>query len=72
MPFHETATDFQQLARIVSPRQLMDLTGLSAATLWRLRKRGELPNPIQLSPGRVGWRSDEITTWINSRSGAKV
>ena len=28
-------------------------TGLSTTTIWRLRRRGEFPNPVQLSPGCV-------------------
>ena len=71
MEHPEHAIDFRLLAHIVSPRQLMEFTGLSAATIWRMRKRGDLPNPIQLSPGRVGWRSEQIHTWLNARAGTK-
>jgi nucleoside-diphosphate-sugar epimerase len=39
-----------------SPR----LTGLSEPTLWRLRRRGDLPEPVRLSPGRCAWPEDTI------------
>lgn len=53
--------------RFVSLRQLKAITGLSATTLWRLRQRGELPEPMRLSPGRVAWPEDVIKTWLESR-----
>ena len=42
-------------------------TGLSTTTIWRLRRRGEFPNPIQLSPGCVAWREADLEAWIASR-----
>jgi prophage regulatory protein len=59
-----------QTERIISPQELSKLTGLSQATIWRLRFRGEFPNPIRLSPGRVGYRSVDIEAWIEGRSAA--
>ena len=52
---------------IISRAKLAELTGLSDATIWRMRNRGELPEPIQLSPGRVGWRASVIDDWLSSR-----
>jgi prophage regulatory protein len=59
------------ISRYISPRQLQAATGLSEATLWRLRQRGELPAPVRLSPGRVGWPEPVITAWLASRTEAK-
>jgi prophage regulatory protein len=56
------------LTRYVSPRQLQDLTGLSEPTLWRLRQRGELPEPVKLSPGRVAWPEPIIIAWLSARA----
>ncbi|WP_293680970.1 AlpA family transcriptional regulator [uncultured Phenylobacterium sp.] len=49
-------------------------TGLSRTTAWRLQKRGEFPAPYAISPGRVGYREDEVEAWRVSRdhSGARV
>ena len=52
---------------IVSPKQFSEESTLSITTLWRLRKRGELPEPLQLSPGRVGWRRSVIDAWLERR-----
>ncbi len=56
------------LSRILSPRELGELTGLAPATIWRMRRRGELPEPIRLSPHRVGWREDTIADWLAKRT----
>ena len=56
------------LPRYLSPRQLQELTGLSEPTLWRMRRRGELPEPVRLSPGRVAWPENVIGDWLQSRA----
>lgn len=56
-----------ELTRYISPRELQKLTGLSSATLWRLRRRGNLPSPVRLSPGRVAWSEDVVRAWLASR-----
>ena len=55
------------LPRYVSPRELSRATTLSPATLWRERQRGRLPEPVRLSPGRVGWPEDVIREWLATR-----
>lgn len=62
--FLERADDGIQ---IVSPQQLRERTGLSLPTIWRMRRRGDLPPPIRLSPGRIGWRADVIAAWLAAR-----
>jgi prophage regulatory protein len=54
--------------RILRPRNLSARLGLSLATLWRLRRRGDLPEPIRLSPGCVGWRASDIEAWLTARA----
>ena len=48
-------------------------TSLSRTTAWRLQKRDEFPAPYAISPGRVGYREDEVEAWRVSRdhSGAR-
>ena len=55
------------LPRYISPRELSRASTLSPATLWRERQRGHLPEPVRLSPGRVGWPEDVILAWLASR-----
>jgi predicted DNA-binding transcriptional regulator AlpA len=65
MRTRQTATS---LIRYISPRQLQEATGLSEATLHRLRRSGNLPGPVRLSPGRVAWPETVITQWLEQRA----
>ena len=53
--------------RILRPRVLANRLGISIKTLWRLRRRGDFPAPIQLSPGCIGWRTSDIDAWLSAR-----
>lgn len=66
----QTLAPSSTLTRYVSPRQLQESTGLSEATLWRLRQRGDLPEPVRLSPGRVAWPEPVIAAWLARRAEA--
>ena len=54
--------------RILSPREIVILLGISEVTIWRMRKRGEFPEPLRVSPRRVGWRESDIRAWLTSRA----
>jgi len=34
--------------------------GVSVSTTYRMQQRGELPQPRQISAGRIGWPSEEF------------
>lgn len=53
--------------RFLAWRQVRDLTGLGRTTAWRLRRHGDFPEPVTLSPGRVAWRERDIAAWNASR-----
>ena len=53
--------------KILRQREVVQLTGLSKVTLWRLEQKGEFPQKIALSPNRVGWLESEVLNWVNSR-----
>ena len=52
---------------IYREKDVLALVRISKATLWRWRKAGEFPHPIQLGPNTVAWRRIEIDEWISSR-----
>lgn len=56
------------LDRIIRPRALADRLGVSATTLWRMRQRGDLPEPISISTGAKGWREGDIASWLAARA----
>lgn len=43
------------------------MTGLSKSTIWRLEHDGLFPQRCRLGPNSVGWRSEDIVDWIESR-----
>lgn len=48
-------------------RDVEKQTSLSRVTLWRMSKRGEFPQRVQLSPGRVGYNAAEVDSWLAAR-----
>lgn len=52
-------------------KAVVALTSLSATTLWRLTRRGQFPQPIQLSTGAVGYLDSEITAWLAERAASR-
>lgn len=52
---------------LIRPRALARELGISPATLWRSRRRGEIPAPIRMSSGVVAWRVRDIAAWIETR-----
>lgn len=53
--------------RILRPSELSARLCLSRATLWRMRRRKELPEPLRISRGAVGWRESTIKQWLDER-----
>lgn len=57
--------------RIVRKPELLGKVGLSDATVARLEKAGRFPQRIQLGENSVGWFSDEVSKWMESRAEAR-
>ena len=53
--------------RVVRPREAARLLGVSVTSLWRMRRRLGLPEPITLSPGAIGWRIETLRAWLAAR-----
>ncbi|MFZ5720143.1 MAG: helix-turn-helix transcriptional regulator [Pseudomonadota bacterium] len=56
-----------QAGRYMPWREVARTTGLSRTTAWRLQKRDDFPAPYAISPGRAGYREDEVRAWCVSR-----
>ncbi len=63
LPYRRLETD----DRILAWPQVRDWTGISRTTAWRMQKAGDFPGPVQITPGRVGWRESELLAWRASR-----
>jgi prophage regulatory protein len=51
------------LDRYLREAEVLRVTSLSHATLWREVKAKRFPPQVRISPGRVGWRASEIAIW---------
>ena len=46
--------------------------GITKSTRYREISRGRFPKPIQLTERCVGYRSDEVMAWLESRERART
>lgn len=53
--------------RYLSVREAVQISGLSRTTLFRLERDRLFPRRRQLGPNRVGYISNEIYHWIETR-----
>ena len=54
------------MERLLSYRQVAEITGLSRATVRRRVADCTLPKPLRLSLNRVAWRATDIQSWVDS------
>lgn len=61
-----------EVTRVIRLRDVTEITGLSAATVWRLaRNDGKFPKPFQLSPGATVWDCAELMEWLETRKASR-
>lgn len=63
--------DLKQL-RIVRRAEVLGLTGLSRASLYRFISEGRFPGPVKLGSNSVGWRESDLRAWLESREPAEA
>jgi prophage regulatory protein len=54
--------------RILRQRQVLQLLGISASTLWDWVRRGKFPRPIAIGPNSRAWLGDEIDAYLLARA----
>lgn len=55
--------------RILTIFEVVSLTSLSRASIYRGMAEGWFPQQTRLSPGRVGWPASTIARWLRERAG---
>lgn len=60
------------LPKIIRKPAVKTLTGLSVSTIWRLEHDGQFPRRISLGTRAVGWRYEEVITWLEKRMPKKL
>lgn len=53
---------------LLSKERVVEITSLSATTIWRMMKKGTFPKSVKASMGRVAWYKSDIDKWISERS----
>ena len=57
--------------KLLSVRQVCEMTCLPRSSLYVLMRRGEFPEPIRVSQKTVRWKLTEVEAWISSRTRAR-
>jgi prophage regulatory protein len=53
--------------RLLRTKQVVELTGLSRMTIYRLEKSGVFPARRQLGSNSVAWIEEDVADWVGSR-----
>ncbi|HYF47910.1 MAG TPA: AlpA family transcriptional regulator [Planctomycetota bacterium] len=56
--------------RILRLPEVLQKTGISETTQWRLERAGKFPRRVNLGGRMVGWRLSEIHAWMAERTAA--
>lgn len=54
--------------RFLRIKEVIQLTGLSRASIYRAMDDGSFPISVHLTEKSVGWKDTEIYEWMNSRT----
>ncbi|MCG9026944.1 AlpA family transcriptional regulator [Laribacter hongkongensis] len=52
--------------------EVLNLTGYSRPSIYRLMNAGEFPQSVRLGSRAVAWRSSDIDAWMASRPSAAI
>lgn len=53
--------------RMMRLPEVMFITGIKRACIYKLMKKNEFPKQRKLTAGSVGWDSTEIENWLENR-----
>lgn len=56
---------------MVSVREVAELLGVNARTVWRMAQRGEIPAPIRLGERVVRWRLSDLREHLDRKAEGK-
>lgn len=58
----------EQQITLLSKAKVVEITSLSATTIWRMMKKGTFPKSVRASMGRVAWYKSDIDKWLSERT----
>lgn len=51
---------------MLGPRDVVRITGISLSTIKRMVTSKRFPEPLKLSPRRIGWTGKEVRVWLEA------
>ncbi len=57
---------------VINVREVAELLGVNARTVWRMSQRGEIPAPIRLGDRVVRWRLSDLREHLDRKAGGSV
>lgn len=57
---------------VINVREVAELLGVNARTIWRMAQRGEIPAPIRLGDRVVRWRLSDLREHLDRKAAAAV
>ena len=57
---------------LIPQRKVIEMTSLSASTIWREVKANRFPKSFKIGPNRVAWKHSEVLEWMDSKAGGDV
>lgn len=56
----------------INIKKVVELTGLSKSTIYRMERARKFPERVPLTTRRVGWRAHEVLAWGELREKEKM
>ena len=53
--------------KLLRIREVMEITGLSRMTIYRMEKAGDFPSRRRLGTNSVAWIEGEVNAWVEAR-----
>jgi prophage regulatory protein len=60
-------TSMPKVRRFLRLQEVIETTGLSRTTIYRMIAKGGFPPPIKLSERAVGWKDSDVFAWMDER-----
>ncbi len=58
--------------RIIRKPELLNMVGLSDATIWRMERAGRFPRRVRLGGNSVGWIDSEVQAWFTAKASERT
>jgi prophage regulatory protein len=56
--------------KLLCEKEVCCAIGIHRKTLWKWRRDGKFPQPIQVGERAIRWDESDITAWLEAKKGA--